>query len=73
MVTVRTLLARVARLERADAPAVSPFEKGYGSVEAFAGSVRAGIDGGYLDSRDGPVVLAAVRRWHNDRVWDVWQ
>lgn len=70
---VRALLARVTRLELAKAPPVSPFEVDYGSVEAFAASVQAGIDGGDIDPRDGPQVLAAIRRWHTDEVWGLWQ
>lgn len=73
MTRVRSLLARVGKLEQAKAPALSPFERDYGSVDAFAAAARADMDTGTLDPRDGPAVIAAVRRWHNDRVWDVWQ
>lgn len=73
MAGVRSLLARVARLEQVKAPAMSPFERDYGSVEAFAAFAQGQMDAGTLDRRDGPHILAAVRRWHDDRVWDLWQ
>lgn len=73
------MLARVGRLEVADAPALSPFERDYGSLEAFAASVRAEVAAGRLDRLDllgvnsGGGVLAAIVRWHTDRVWDLWR
>jgi hypothetical protein len=70
---VRSLLARVARLEQARAPVESPFERTFGSLAAFAAAAREDIAAGNLDARDGPDVLAAVRGWHENRVWDVWQ
>lgn len=73
MAGVRSLLARVARLERSDAPAVSPFEREFGSLDGFAAHVRAEIASGALDPRDGPVVLMVVQRWSRDRVWDLWR
>ena len=63
----------MSRLEQAKAPALSLFETSYGSVEAFAAAVQAEIDGGTVDRRDGALILWAVRRWHCDRVWDLWQ
>lgn len=73
MAAVRTLLSRLARLEQAKARPVSPFEAAYGSFDAFAAAAQAMIDSGELDHRDGPVVLAAIRRWHADEVWGLWQ
>ena len=70
MPAVRSLLARVARLEQAPAPA-SPFVLWYGSLEAFAASAQTEMDAGTLDQRDGPDLLAAVQRWHQDAVWEV--
>ena len=69
MAAVRALLARVTRLEQSEAPAASPF----GSFEAWAASAQADIDAGLLDPRDGPVLIAAVERWHTDEVWGLWQ
>ena len=73
MAAVRALLTRISRLERSEVPAVSPFERTYGSVEAFTALVHAGIEAGELDHRDAPCVLAAIQRWHDDQVWNVWQ
>jgi hypothetical protein len=64
-VSVRSLLARVQRLEQSRRP-TSPFELIFGSLDAWEAEVRLGIDAGHLDSRDVPVVVAAVRRWHRD-------
>jgi hypothetical protein len=72
MPAVRSLLARVARLEQARAPAESPFERAYGSLEAFAAGVQTDVVAGVLDPRDGPDLLAAVQGWHQDAVWEVW-
>jgi hypothetical protein len=69
---VRSLLARVARLEQARAPVVTPFERAFGSLDRFAAKVRADMAAGTLDPRDGPDVIAAIRQWHDDWVWEVW-
>jgi hypothetical protein len=71
MAGVRSMLARVSRLEVADSPVQSPFERTYGSVEAFFNMASAAMDGGKLDRRDGEVLLVVIRRWHADRVWDL--
>ncbi|MEZ0002915.1 hypothetical protein [Sinorhizobium fredii] len=70
---VRSLLARVGRLERARTAPKSPFEIAYGSMDAFAANVQAGIDAGTLDQIDMPVVLACIRRWHDEGVYGLWQ
>lgn len=62
------MLARVQRLEQARAP-TSPFVLDYGSLDAFEAECRAGIDEGELDPRDMPVVIAAIRRWHDEGAW----
>lgn len=72
MARVRTMLARVGRLERTDAPTVSPFEREYGSLDNLAKAWRSMMDAGALDRRDGEALIAIIRRWHSDRVWDVW-
>lgn len=71
MVGVRSMLARVGRLERADAPAMSPFERDYGSLENLAHSWRRMMDMGTLDRRDGEDIIKIVFRWHRDQVWDL--
>ncbi|MFN3663955.1 hypothetical protein [Yoonia sp.] len=64
MPSVRTLLARVQRLEAARTATPSPIVQLYGSVDGFA----EGSEG--LDRVDFPLVLAALRRWEADRVYD---
>lgn len=73
MVGVRSMLARVGRLERTDAPTVSPFEREYGSLDKLAEAWRGLMDVGALDRRDGEALIAIIRRWHVDRVWDLRQ
>lgn len=67
------MLTRVGRLEVADAPAASPFERCYGSVENLALAWRTMIDAGTLDRRDGEVLITIMFRWHRDRVLDLWR
>lgn len=52
MVGVRSMLARVRRLEATRAM-VSPIQRWYGSVEAFEVEVRAGVDAGARTTRHG--------------------
>jgi hypothetical protein len=73
MTAVRSLLARVQRLEQARTAPRSPFEAAYGSFEAFAAVTQAGIDAGQFDSREMPLVLNCIRRWHDDGVWGLWR
>ncbi|WP_182466864.1 hypothetical protein [Sphingomonas gilva] len=47
----------------------SPFQRWFGSADAFCDEVWAGIDAGTYDPRDMPVVIASVERWHRDGVW----
>ena len=65
----RALLTRVRRLEQVRATVLSPFERAYGSLDAWEAECRAGIDAGLLDELDVPVVMLAVRRWHYDGVF----
>lgn len=69
MSSVRSLTARLSRLELALLPQPSPFERAYGSLEAFGASVQTGTNAGVLDSCDMALVVAAVRRWHRDGLW----
>lgn len=64
----RGLLARVAKLEQARVP-TSPFERWYGSLDAFSDEVRAGIEAGAYEPTDMPVVIAGVERWHREGAW----
>lgn len=73
MTAVRSLLARVQRLEQARTAPRSPFEAAYGSFDGFAGEVQAGIASGTYDERDMPLVLNCLRRWHSDGVWGLWR
>ncbi|MBN2971959.1 hypothetical protein JW805_08010 [Roseomonas aeriglobus] len=73
MARVRSMLARVGRLERSDAPAQCPFERQYGTLENMAREWRGMMSAGMLDPRDGEALIAIVYRWRNDRVWDLWR
>ncbi|MFN6976745.1 MAG: hypothetical protein ACK4OP_01350 [Gemmobacter sp.] len=66
----RTLLQRVAKLEAARAPQLSPIELAYGSFAAFEAEVLADIAAGKLD-RDFPI--EGLRKCHADGVWGQWQ
>ena len=58
--SVRTMLARVQRLEHVR---TSQLVRRIGPIEEFDALVRDGIAAGQLDARDAPMVLASVRRW----------
>lgn len=62
------MLARVQRLEQARRPA-SPFVLWFGTLDAWEAEAREGVSAGRLDQRDVPVVIAAVRRWHDEALW----
>jgi hypothetical protein len=59
MAGVRSMLARVARLEAK----VSPWTRLIGPIEEFEEEIRVGIAEGRYDPRDMPIVLASVKRW----------
>lgn len=46
------MLARVRRIEETRKPALSFFERDYGSLDAFSNHVRSMVDEGLLDRRD---------------------
>ncbi len=70
MTDVRSLLKRVAALERARNGPRSPIEIWFGSFEVFAAEVQAKVDVGALDRIDMEGVVNALRRWHTDpQVW----
>lgn len=70
---VRSMLARVVKLEQARAAPRSPFEAAWGSLDAFADEVQAGIDAGTYDRIDMPIIVNCIRRWHSDEVFGAWQ
>lgn len=70
MAGVRSMLARVRRLETARTM-VSPFVRAFGSVDAFVACAQAGIDAGTLDRRDMADVVACIHRWHRDEAWKI--
>ena len=69
---VRSLASRVKRLQAARAMA-SPFQRAYGSLDGFEAAAQAGMAAGIYDPRDMPVVLHAVRGWHEQDLWTTWQ
>jgi len=73
MASARSLLARVARLERAKAGPQSPFVVIYGSFETFADECMTEVRAGKLCRIDMPVVIECLRRWERDGVWQGWQ
>jgi hypothetical protein len=65
---VRALLSRLAKLEQARGP-TSPFLLEYGSLDALEAECRAGIAEGIYDPTDMPVVIRAIRGWHEAGAW----
>lgn len=63
MASAQALLKRVARLEQARAP--RPFPYPLDDPEFVAGEG--------LDHHDWPVVVACLRRWQDERLFDIWQ
>ena len=69
MAIIRALQKRVGRLERARKPRPSPFVLWYGSFDAWVEKeVLPGIATGALDA-DMIVIVAALRRWETDGIW----
>lgn len=64
---VRSMLARVARLEQAR---VSPLLRLIGTPDEFAAMVQTGVDAGIYDRRDMaqvvPGVLSWTRNWYGE-------
>lgn len=71
MAGVRSLLARVARIEAATTGA-SPLVRLYGSLEAFEAATEADIEAGALDRGDMTAVLVCIDRWHREGVFGMW-
>lgn len=79
MSAIRSMLTRVQRLEQARRAPRSLIEASYGSLEAWEDQVRAEVEAGKLDRIDmlgadgNGGVLAAVARWHRERMFGMWQ
>ncbi len=73
MASVDSMLRRVQRLEQAQATPRTPFEVVYGSVAGFEAAWQAKIDAGEMDPIDGPAIIASIRRWHTDRMYEGWR
>lgn len=71
MSRVRGMLERVRRLEQLRARP-SPIEVMWGSFSEFESNAQKQIDAGNLCPQDMPHVLGALRRWHEDGVWQSW-
>lgn len=71
MVAVRALERRVARLERANQPRPSPFTIHFGSIDEWVDRhVIPDIQSGKVCRRDMIDVVAAVRRWEDEGLFD---
>ncbi|MBK9009421.1 hypothetical protein [Novosphingobium sp.] len=70
MRAVRALQKRVARIERAAMPRLSPFALAYGSFDQFVErQILPGIEAGALDREDIVEVVDALRSWEQDGTW----
>jgi hypothetical protein len=67
MVGVRSMLARVQRLEHAK---VSPLLRLIGTPEEFAAKVQAGVDAGIYDPRDMVQVVPGVLSRSRNGYWE---
>lgn len=65
-VSVRSMLARVDRLERAR---ISPSTRMLGSPDQFEADMQAGVDAGVYDRLDMPAVVASIQRWMREIPW----
>jgi hypothetical protein len=70
---VRSMLARVQRLEQARTAPRSLFEAAWGSLDAFEADTQAEIDAGMLCGTDMPIIIACIKRWHKEEVFDGWK
>ena len=69
MAAVRSMLARVRRIEAVRAPALSPIALAFGSFDMFAAWADDEMATGTLDSRDFPIVVLCLKRWDADGTW----
>ena len=63
MAAIRSMLARVAKLEVEQVPPVLAKFGGEEGWAAFEAEAAAGVAEGRYDSRDMPVVVRCLRRW----------
>ena len=71
MVGIRALQRRIKRVEEAEKPRPSPFTVLFGSFDAWVErEVLPGIQSGALDQRDMIAVVAALRAWETEGVWN---
>lgn len=69
--SLRALQRRTACLEKGGKPRPSPFTVWYGSFDVWVEKeVLPGIESGALDGADMIVVVAALRRWERDGIWE---
>lgn len=72
MVALRAFHRRVLKLEEVGKPKPSPFTICFGSISAFVDTVIIpDIQGGLVDKNDMVDIIAAIRRWEADGVYDV--
>ena len=69
MVAVRSMLARVQKLEVEKVHPLLALMGGEGGWATFEAETDAGIADGRYDSRDMLAVLAGLRRWIADTAW----
>lgn len=63
MAAIRSMLARVAKLEVEQVPPLLAKFGGEEGWAAFEAEAEAGVAEGRYDSRDMPVVVRSLRRW----------
>jgi hypothetical protein len=51
---------------------LDPFEKAFGSLDAFEAVVQAEIAAGKLDS-EAAFLVTCARRWKKEAVWSLWK
>lgn len=71
MAGIRALQKRLGKLEDAGKPRPSPFAVLFGSFDAWVeGEVLPGIESGALDANGMVAVVAALRTWETEGVWN---
>jgi len=71
MAGIRALQRRIKRIEEAEKPRPSPFTLLFGSFDAWVErDVLPGIESGTLDRADMIAVVAALRAWETEGVWN---
>lgn len=71
MAGIRALQKRLGKLEDAGKPRPSPFSVLFGSFDAWVEQdVLPGIETGALDANGMVAVVAALRAWETEGVWN---